>query len=107
MISEFDIDPKCIQGRRVKKSQKFCWFHVVPIHYYQGLLILLWLWHDSFTSEEVILAEERTTEEERQHIIEARKRTMNKRKKMMKNLGKGRSADTDEDEDEADDGEKI
>ena len=30
---------------------------------------------------------------------------MNKRKKMMKNLGKGRSADTDEDEDEADDGE--
>ena len=31
---------------------------------------------------------------------------MNKRKKMIKNLGKSRSAETDEDEDEADDGER-
>ena len=60
---------------------------------------------DCYFPEEVILAEERTTEEERQHIIEARKRTMNKRKKMIKSMGKSRSAETDEDEDEADDGE--
>ncbi|KFM77335.1 Voltage-dependent calcium channel type A subunit alpha-1, partial [Stegodyphus mimosarum] len=51
-------------------------------------------------AEEVILAEERTTLEEKLHIIEARKRTA-KRKK-MKNM---HSKSTDEDEEE-DDGSK-
>ncbi|XP_054715449.1 voltage-dependent calcium channel type A subunit alpha-1-like [Uloborus diversus] len=51
-------------------------------------------------AEEVILAEERTTSEEKLHIIEARKRTA-KRKK-MKNM---HSKSTDEDE-EDDDGSK-
>lgn len=76
--------------------------------------------------EEVILAEERTTEEEKMHIMEglyisrylrsvqstieniltARRRAAAKRKK-LKNLGKSKSTDTEEedpDEDCADDG---
>lgn len=78
------------------------------------------------TAEEVILAEERTTEEEKMHIIEgngkngcncvmrhkkmfsiaARRRAAAKKKK-LKNLGKSKSTDTEEDEgeDEQDDGE--
>ncbi|XP_052128297.1 voltage-dependent calcium channel type A subunit alpha-1 isoform X23 [Frankliniella occidentalis] len=56
-------------------------------------------------AEEVILAEERTTEEERMHIIEARRRAAAKRKK-LKNLGKSKSTDTEEEaEEEEDDGE--
>uniref|UniRef100_A0A1B0EZA3 EF-hand domain-containing protein n=2 Tax=Lutzomyia longipalpis TaxID=7200 RepID=A0A1B0EZA3_LUTLO len=57
-------------------------------------------------AEEVILAEERTTEEEKMHIMEARRRAAAKRKK-LKNLGKSKSTDTEEeeaDEDCADDG---
>eukprot|EP00095_Tigriopus_kingsejongensis_P005232 maker-scaffold1237_size53912-snap-gene-0.7 protein:Tk05232 transcript:maker-scaffold1237_size53912-snap-gene-0.7-mRNA-1 annotation:"hypothetical protein DAPPUDRAFT_333049" len=54
-------------------------------------------------AEEVILAEERTTDEERSHIMEARKRAANKRKKMQK-LGKSRSTETDDDDDEPDEG---
>ena len=55
----------------------------------------------------MILAEERTTEEERNHIMEARKRAANKRRK-MKSLGKTRSTETDEDEDEqADEGKET
>ncbi|CAO1437735.1 unnamed protein product [Diamesa serratosioi] len=57
-------------------------------------------------AEEVILAEERTTEEERMHIMEARRRAAAKRKK-LKNLGKSKSTDTEEedaDEDCGDDG---
>ncbi|XP_071746366.1 voltage-dependent calcium channel type A subunit alpha-1 isoform X5 [Lepeophtheirus salmonis] len=56
-------------------------------------------------AEEVILAEERTTEEERNHIMEARKRAANKRRK-IKVLGKGRSIETedDDDDDEVDEG---
>uniref|UniRef100_A0A336JZB9 Voltage-dependent calcium channel type A subunit alpha-1 n=1 Tax=Culicoides sonorensis TaxID=179676 RepID=A0A336JZB9_CULSO len=47
--------------------------------------------------KEVILAEERTTEEERLHIMEARRRAAAKKKK-LKNLGKSKSTDTEEDE---------
>lgn len=54
-------------------------------------------------SEEVILAEERTTEEERNHIMEARKRAANKRRKMQK-LGKSRSTETEEEDEEPDEG---
>ncbi|XP_076228269.1 calcium voltage-gated channel subunit cacophony isoform X4 [Nomia melanderi] len=56
-------------------------------------------------AEEVILAEERTTEEEKLHILEGRKRAAAK-KKRMKNLGKSRSTDTEEEEgdDDQDDG---
>ena len=52
-------------------------------------------------AEEVILAEERTSEEEKMRIMEARRRAAAKRKK-LKALGKSRSTDTEE-EDEADD----
>ena len=49
------------------------------------------------------MAEERTTEEERNHIMEARKRAANKRRK-MKNLGKSRSTETEEEDEEPDEG---
>lgn len=52
-------------------------------------------------AEEVILAEERTTEEERNHIMEARRRAANKRKKLTLS-GKSKSMETDEDEEEQD-----
>ncbi|NP_001159376.1 voltage-dependent calcium channel type A subunit alpha-1 [Apis mellifera] len=54
-------------------------------------------------AEEVILAEERTTEEEKKHILEGRKRAEAKKKK----LGKSKSTDTEEEEgdDDQDDGE--
>ncbi|XP_058446082.1 voltage-dependent calcium channel type A subunit alpha-1 isoform X9 [Malaya genurostris] len=55
-------------------------------------------------AEEVILAEERTTEEERLHILEARRRAAAKRKK-LKNLGKSKSTDTEEDDPDDDCGE--
>uniref|UniRef100_V9I874 Voltage-dependent calcium channel type A subunit alpha-1 n=2 Tax=Apis cerana TaxID=7461 RepID=V9I874_APICE len=53
-------------------------------------------------AEEVILAEERTTEEEKKHILEGRKRAEAKKKK----LGKSKSTDTEEEEgdDDQDDG---
>ncbi|KAI4479315.1 hypothetical protein M0804_011100 [Polistes exclamans] len=56
-------------------------------------------------AEEVILAEERTTEEEKMHILEVRKRAQAKKKK-LKNLGKSKSTDTEEEdaEDDQDDG---
>ncbi|XP_046452681.1 voltage-dependent calcium channel type A subunit alpha-1-like isoform X11 [Daphnia pulex] len=50
-------------------------------------------------AEEVILAEERTTEEEKLHIMEARRRAAAKRKK-LKHLGKSRSTDTEDEENE-------
>ncbi|XP_026470234.1 voltage-dependent calcium channel type A subunit alpha-1-like, partial [Ctenocephalides felis] len=50
-------------------------------------------------AEEVILAEERTTSEEKIHIMESRRRTAAKRKKMKK-LGKSKSTDTEEEEPE-------
>ncbi|XP_044001489.1 voltage-dependent calcium channel type A subunit alpha-1 isoform X8 [Aphidius gifuensis] len=53
-------------------------------------------------AEEVILAEERTTEEEKMHIIEARRRAIKAQRKKLKNLGKSKSTDT-EDEDNDDD----
>ena len=56
-------------------------------------------------SEEVILAEERTTQEERNHIMEARKRAANKRRK-LKSMGKSKSTETDEDDEDADEGNK-
>ncbi|EGK96852.1 AGAP002578-PD [Anopheles gambiae str. PEST] len=55
-------------------------------------------------AEEVILAEERTTEEERLHIMEARRRAAAKRKK-LKNLGKSKSTDTEEDDPDEDCGD--
>uniref|UniRef100_A0A182P080 Voltage-dependent calcium channel type A subunit alpha-1 n=1 Tax=Anopheles epiroticus TaxID=199890 RepID=A0A182P080_9DIPT len=55
-------------------------------------------------AEEVILAEERTTEEERLHIMEARRRAAAKRKK-LKNLGKSKSTDTEEDDPDDDCGD--
>ncbi|KAJ6638739.1 Voltage-dependent calcium channel type A subunit alpha-1, partial [Pseudolycoriella hygida] len=48
-------------------------------------------------AEEIILGEDRTTEEERMHIMEARRKAAAKRNK-LKNLGKSKSTDT-EDED--------
>ncbi|XP_043195368.1 voltage-dependent calcium channel type A subunit alpha-1-like isoform X4 [Amphibalanus amphitrite] len=48
-------------------------------------------------AEEVILAEERTTEEEKMHIMEARRKAAAKRKK-LKNLGKSKSTDTEEED---------
>ncbi|KAK9709140.1 Ion transport protein [Popillia japonica] len=54
-------------------------------------------------AEEVILAEERTTEEEKMHIIEARKRLAKKKK--LKKMGKSKSTDTEEEEQEDDVGE--
>ena len=56
-------------------------------------------------SEEVILAEERTTQEERNHIMEARKRAANKRRK-LKSMGKSKSTETDEDDEDADEGNR-
>lgn len=49
----------------------------------------------------MILAEEHTTEEERNHIIEARKRAATKQKKAK---GRGKSVETDDDEDDDGDG---
>ncbi|XP_050067943.1 voltage-dependent calcium channel type A subunit alpha-1-like isoform X11 [Anopheles maculipalpis] len=57
-------------------------------------------------AEEVILAEERTTEEERLHIMEARRRAAAKRKK-LKNLGKSKSTDTEEDDPDDDCGDDV
>ncbi|XP_035783192.1 voltage-dependent calcium channel type A subunit alpha-1-like isoform X16 [Anopheles albimanus] len=57
-------------------------------------------------AEEVILAEERTTEEERLHIMEARRRAAAKRKK-LKNLGKSKSTDTEEDDPDEDCGDDV
>ncbi|XP_071642975.1 voltage-dependent calcium channel type A subunit alpha-1-like [Temnothorax longispinosus] len=48
-------------------------------------------------AEEVILAEERTTEEEKMHILEVRRKAAAKKKK-LKNLGKSKSTDTEEEE---------
>uniref|UniRef100_W8AJD7 Voltage-dependent calcium channel type A subunit alpha-1 n=1 Tax=Ceratitis capitata TaxID=7213 RepID=W8AJD7_CERCA len=55
-------------------------------------------------AEEVILAEERTTEAEKMHIMEARRRNAAKRKK-LKSLGKSKSTDTEEEEGEEDYGD--
>ncbi|XP_056643352.1 voltage-dependent calcium channel type A subunit alpha-1 isoform X19 [Diorhabda sublineata] len=49
-------------------------------------------------AEEVILAEERTTEEEKLHIMEARRRAA--RKKKLKSMGKSKSTDTEEEQEE-------
>ncbi|KAI5632670.1 ion transport protein domain-containing protein [Phthorimaea operculella] len=54
-------------------------------------------------AEEVILAEERTTEEEKMHIMEARRRAAAKKK--LKNLGKSKSTDTEEEEQDEDCGD--
>ena len=57
-------------------------------------------------AEEVILAEERTTEEERNHIMEARRRAATKRKK-IKFSAKSRSTETDDDDDDPDEGNFV
>ena len=58
-------------------------------------------------AEEVILNEDRTTEDERRYIMEARKRAMLKRKK-LRTLGKSRSTESeDEEEEEGEDEEDI
>ena len=49
--------------------------------------------------EEVILNEDRTTEDERRYIMEARKRAMLKRKK-LRTLGKSRSTESEDEEEE-------
>ena len=49
------------------------------------------------------MAEERTTQEERNHIMEARKRAANKRRK-LRSMGKSKSTETEEDDDDADEG---
>jgi hypothetical protein len=56
-------------------------------------------------AEEVILAEERTSEEEKMRIMEARRRAAERKK--LKALGKSRSTDTEEEDegDDVDDGE--
>lgn len=48
-------------------------------------------------AEEIILAEDRTTDEERMYIMEARKKAAAKRKK-LKTLGKSKSSETDDEE---------
>ncbi|XP_011506186.1 PREDICTED: voltage-dependent calcium channel type A subunit alpha-1 [Ceratosolen solmsi marchali] len=53
-------------------------------------------------AEEVILAEERTTEEEKMHIMEARRKAEAAKRKKLKNLGTSKSTDTEEDEGEDD-----
>ena len=53
--------------------------------------------------EEVILNEDRTTEEERRYIMEARKRAMQKRKK-LRTLGKSRSTESEDEENEEEEG---
>ena len=58
-----------------------------------------------FITEEVILNEDRTTEDERRYIMEARKRAMLKRKK-LRTLGKSRSTES-EDEEEEEEGKEI
>ncbi|XP_031638629.1 voltage-dependent calcium channel type A subunit alpha-1 isoform X8 [Contarinia nasturtii] len=57
-------------------------------------------------AEEVILAEERTTEEEKMHIMEARRRVAAKRKK-LKNLGKSKSTDTEDEDADDDCGDEV
>ncbi|XP_044595208.1 voltage-dependent calcium channel type A subunit alpha-1 isoform X8 [Cotesia glomerata] len=57
-------------------------------------------------AEEVILAEERTTEEEKMHIIEARRRAIKAQRKKLKNLGKSKSTDTEEEDNEDDQGDE-
>ena len=56
-------------------------------------------------TEEVILNEDRTTEDERRYIMEARKRAMLKRKK-LRTLGKSRSTES-EDEEEEEEGKEL
>ena len=56
-------------------------------------------------TEEVILSEDRTTEDERRYIMEARKRAMLKRKK-LRTLGKSRSTES-EDEEEEEEGKEF
>ena len=50
--------------------------------------------------------EDRTTEEERRYIMEARKRAMQKRKK-LRTLGKSRSTESEDEENEEEEGEYI
>ena len=80
---------------------------MISLRYHR--LMLEWCFNPSLIYlilEEVILAEERTTQEERNHIMEARKRAATKRRK-LKSIGKSKSTETDEDdEDAADEGEK-
>ena len=52
-----------------------------------------------YNTEEVILNEDRTTEDERRYIMEARKRAMLKRKK-LRTLGKSRSTESEDEEEE-------
>ena len=59
----------------------------------------------SLPTEEVILNEDRTTEEERRYIMEARKRAMQKRKK-LRTLGKSRSTESEDEENEEEEGEQ-
>lgn len=49
--------------------------------------------------------EDRTTEEERRYIMEARKRAMQKRKK-LRTLGKSRSTESEDEENEEEEGEQ-
>ena len=60
----------------------------------------------SLLTEEVILNEDRTTEEERRYIMEARKRAMQKRKK-LRTLGKSRSTESEDEENEEEEGKQI
>ena len=57
-------------------------------------------------TEEVILNEDRTTEDERRYIMEARKRAMLKRKK-LRTLGKSRSTESEDEEEEEEGKESI
>ena len=58
------------------------------------------------STEEVILNEDRTTEEERRYIMEARKRAMQKRKK-LRTLGKSRSTESEDEENEEEEGKQT
>ena len=54
----------------------------------------------------MILNEDRTTEEERRYIMEARKRALQKRKK-LRTLGKSRSTESEDEEMEEEEGETL
>lgn len=90
------------------QMKKTMWQIIHPKFYYRATLKssrLIFAMNIVSISEEVILAEERTTQEERNHIMEARKRAANKRRK-LKSMGKSKSTETDEDDEDADEGNK-
>ncbi len=107
------VDPKSAKNT-VKLSVLFVilgYLHVKALHTmlvkltpYQNLSNIFPIF--LFASEEVILNEDRTTEEERRYIMEARKRALQKRKK-LRTLGKSRSTESEDEEMEEEEGKDV